>query len=173
MSGAKKRRKIIALCTCIALLCCFLLFLVTCVSFRQTHIPGDAGECISLAFFEKQKMRTVNKVVLTGPKDKVVTITDMGLIDEIVKETMVATHANLGCLKGGNLRIDLFNGDQLVRSMTCADCCEYHIHVYNADSTHWILFPGYSRSPSKTANEGWVILSKELKHKLDALLEEA
>lgn len=170
MSNSKKRNKIIALCVGFVLLGSVLLCLIPHVSFRQTWFPSEPAACISLTFFEEQKMRTVNKVVLTRPKGKVVTITDMDLIDEIVKETAVATHANWGCSETGEYRIDLYNNDQLVRSMTCADCCRT-VHVYDADITHWILFPAYDRSSGK--NEGWVELSKELERKLDALLEEA
>ena len=175
MSGAKKRGKIIALCICFVLLGSFLIFLITCVSFRQTIIPSRVGDCVAIVFFEKEKIRTANKVVLTDSIDehKVVTITDMNLINQIVKETAVATRANLGCAKSDSRRIDLFCDDQLIRSMKWSCCCENTVNVYDADSTHWILFPAYKHASNKTVNEGWVILSKELEHKLDALLEEA
>ena len=172
MSDAKKRGKIIALCVCFVLLGSFLIFLITCVSFRQTIIQGGTGECVSIAFFEKQKLRAVNKVVLTY-EDKVVTITDMDLIDEIVKETMVANRANLGCAKVNGRQIDLFSDDELIRSMKWSSCCQDTVYVYNSDSTHWILFSGYQLNRNHTAHEGWAEISKELLNKLNILLEEA
>ena len=162
MSGAKKRGKIIALCVCFVLLGSFLIFLITCVSFRQTIIPGGAGECISIAFFEKQKMRTVDKVVLKGSIGKVrsVTITDKDLIREITKEVTVATHTDLKVAPWGS--IDLYSKDELVRSMVWNG---EDLEVYEEDLTHWLIF--------STTGVGITTLSDELADKLHALLEEA
>ena len=163
MSSAKKRSKIIALCVCFVLLGSFLIFLITCVSFRQTIIPGGAGECISIAFFEKQKMRTVDKVVLRDViEHKAVTVTDMDLIREITKEVTVASRTDIKVTPMGY--IDLYSNDELVRSML------WNIHgkdivVYEADRTHWLLF--------SVTGVGITELSDELADKLDALLEEA
>ena len=174
MLNAKKRCRIISLSVCFILLGSFLIFLITCVSFRQTISVGGTGECISVAFFEKQKMQTVDKVVLTDEySKKVVTITDMDLIDELVKEITVANRANLGCAKTNSRQIDLFSGDNLIRSMKWSRCCEDTIYMYNADSTHWILFSGYPLNRNHTAHEGWAEISKELLNKLNVLLEEA
>ena len=165
MSNSKKRNKIIALCACVVLLGSFLIFLITCVSFSQTMIPGGAGECISIAFFEKQKMGTVDKVVLTvrvGMEPKSVTVTDKDLIREITKEVTVATLTDLKVTPMGT--IDLYSKDELVRSMV------WNIHgkdleVYEADLTHWLIF--------SATGIGITTLSDELADKLDALLEEA
>ncbi len=163
MSGAKKRGKIIALSVCFVLLGSFLIFLITCVSFRQTIIPGGAGECISIAFFEKQKMRTVDKVVLNvwvGKERKSVTVTDKNLIREITKEVTVATHTDLKVAPWGS--IDLYSKDELVRSMVWNG---EDLEVYEEDLTHWLIFT--------TTGVGITTLSDELADKLHALLEEA
>lgn len=176
MSDTKKCGKIIALCACIALLACFLLFLVTCVSFRQTMISGGPGECISVAFFEKQKMRTVDKVILrvyVGKEEKSVTVTDKDLIREITKEVTVATHTGLKVTPMGC--IDLYSKDLLIRSMVWNKDGK-DVAVYEEDQTHWIITPnifGYRGAKERKDDVGIVVLSDGLAEKLDALLEEA
>ena len=161
MSSAIKRSNIIALYICFVLLGSFLIFLITCVSFRQTLGVGGAGECISIAFFEKQKMRSVDKVVLRVD-DKIVNITDAELVGKIVKDTTVATRTGIQFVGEGY--IDLYNGDKLVRSMLWRISTK-EVKVYKEDATHWLIvsFDG----------EGFVCLSDELADKLNALLEEA
>ena len=176
MPSAKKRSNIIALCICFVLLGSFLVFLITCVSFRQTMIPGGPGECVSIAFFEKQKMRTVDKVVLNvwvGKERKSVTVTDKNLIREITKEVTVATHTGISVTPTGS--IDLYSKEVLLRSMVWYREAK-DVEVYQENRTHWIISPnifGYRGAKESNDDVGIVTLSDELADKLNALLEEA
>ena len=179
MSGVKNSSRIITFCVCLAFVGSFLIFLVTCVSFRQTMIPGGPGECISVAFFEKQKMRTVDKVILrayvahVGIEEKSVTVTDEDLIREITKEVTVATHTDIKVTPMGC--IDLYSKDVLIRSMVWNKAGK-DVAVYEEDRTHWIITPnifGYRGAKERNDDVGIVVLSDGLAEKLDALLEEA
>ncbi|MBQ6851707.1 MAG: hypothetical protein IJO04_01570 [Oscillospiraceae bacterium] len=167
MSDAKKRNKIIALCACFVLLGSLLVFLITCVSFS---FSGIFRGCVSITFFEKQRLSSVDKVILTDEiEHQSVTITDKHLIGEIINQTSIATHANLGCAKSNSRRIDLFSGEQLIRSMKWSNCCENTVNVYDADGTHWIV-PRYTLFLNPDKQEGWVIISRELERTLKAAL---
>lgn len=162
-----KKKKWIALCLCLVLLSGFAIFLFTSVSCRIT--PKGVGKCISISFFDKQKLKNVDKVVLVkdfGETKKVATITDEEFIRQILEETAVATHANFGCTKGDMWRIDLYDGDKLVRSMHVSQCYGLHVNVYDSDATHWLIAPEFRF----TDNKGWVQLSDELYNKLMAAL---
>ena len=162
-----KKVKWLAFCLSLALIGSLLVYFISIVSFSQTFIPGEAGECISIAFFEKQKMRTVDKVVLRVD-EKVVTISDANLIHEIVKETTLATHTGLKFSSQGY--IDLYSGDTLLRSMEW-EVEKDTVKVYKPARTHWIIVPFANWDQRK--NEGLVFLSASLADKLIALLRAA
>ena len=173
MPNSKKRNKIIAFCACFILLGSFLIFLIPCVSFSQCFFDGVPGECISVAFFEKQKMRTVDKVVLNmlvGKERKSVTVTDKDLIREITKEVTVATRTDLRVAPTGS--IDLYSKDELVRSMRWSIGAQL-VAVYQEDLTHWLITPNIFHFCEENNDVGVVTLSDELADKLNALLEEA
>ena len=142
------------------------LFLITCVSYSRTY-NGVQG-CISIAFFEKQKMRTVDKVVLrTG--EKAVTITDMELVNQITSETIVATHTGIKFPPNGY--IDLYSGDVLVRSMVWGIGAQT-VKVYEVDHTHWVMISLWDWG-NQSKNPALAYLSDELAEKLNTLLKEA
>lgn len=155
------KKWIITISICLAL----LLFLITSVSIRNNFVDDQYGECISIAFFEKWKMWTVDKVVIETDTGKRIEITDSELVEDILDETTVATHATQS--KHGNYHrwIYLYDGDKLVRSMEWTQCCDT-VEVYEADAGHWFITPDGS-----TADVGFVYLSDELVDEIDALLE--
>ena len=169
---AKERKKRIIICVCLALVGVFAAILISSASCRSTFSAGGTGECLSITFFEKHKIKKIDKVVLTDTtngENKVVIITDTELIREIVVETAVADRANLGCGKTDRRRIDLYHGDKCIRTMMWSDTSERMVNVYNSDLTHWLITPPFMF----LNNDGWVELSVELDQKLTALINAA
>ncbi len=167
-----KRMKRIIICISLALVGVFTAILISSANCRSTFSAGGTGECLSITFFEKQKLKKIDKVVLTDTtngENKVVTITDKELIREIVEETAVADRANLGCGKTDRRQINLYHGDKLIRTMKWSDTSERMVNVYNSDLTHWLITPPFVFFN----NEGWVELSVELDQKLTALINAA
>jgi hypothetical protein len=162
MANIKKQRALLVLGLLLVLLGGFALFVHTCVAIHIT--PSGHGECISISFFEKYTPENVDKIVIKAQGQKVV-ITDPALIRELVSETAIATHANIGHAEQRHIYV--YSGDQLLRSMAWGVCCDT-VTVYEADSTHWMLAP----EPPVTGNRGCVYLSNELAAKLNALLGE-
>ena len=141
-----------------------MVFLFSAVSIRNNFVDDQYGECISIAFFEKQRLWGVDKIIIESEDGNVIEITEKQLISDILDETAVATHASS---PHGNYErsIYLYNGDKLVRSMKWTACCDT-IEVYRADACHWFITPG-----GGTADVGFVYLSEELITKIDTLLE--
>lgn len=165
MPVSKKRRVCIVLCICLVIFSSLALFWTTHVSFYQNFFSGQYGRCISIAFFEKQKMEAVDRIILTA-EGKEIIITDMSLIQEIVAETTVATHVNVGCME--NRQIDAYCGNQLVRSMAWGTCCD-EIKVYEADGAHWLFAPD-DMNVKNQGNTGYVYLSKGLANRLNSII---
>lgn len=158
----KKRRPINSDLIILACLAFVVLFFVIFSEIRSTYFDGGAGECLSISLFGKLELKSVDKAVLSE-NGKEFIITDAELIDQIVTETRVATHA--GFCYDRYRRIDLYNGDKLIRSMEWAQCCDT-VKVYEPDLTHWLIVP-----LGGTANEGYVELSDELVDQLGALID--
>ena len=163
MEKQKSFKIISTLCICLSVVAVLLLLLIAFVDVQMQF--SGAGECISVAFFEKQKMAKADKIVISA-EGKEIIITDTGLIRELVDQTTVATHANLGC--GKNRQIDVYNGNKLIRSMKWGTCCDA-VKVYETDIFHWLLSPT-DLEGINGRNSGWVFLSNELVNKLDALI---
>lgn len=168
MDGKKKKRIIIW-----ALVGVFAAILLSSASCKSTYAASGTGECLSIVFFEKFSLKKVDKVVLTYPssdgKEKAVTITDQELVRQVVEETAVATRANYSDHISDKCRIDLYDGDDLVRSMLWSDSAPKSVKVYDSDLTHWLIVPPFVFWD----NEGWVELSDELYQKLMATLGES
>ncbi|MBQ6851706.1 MAG: hypothetical protein IJO04_01565 [Oscillospiraceae bacterium] len=163
MTKGNNRSRILALCICILFWICIVVFLSTSVSYSRTYDSVEG--CISIAFFEKQKMRTVDKVVLRT-SEKTITITDPNLVREVTGETSVATHTGVKFPPEGY--IDLYSGDVLVRSMLWGIGTQT-VKVYEVDLTHWVIVP---LLVDQSKNPALAYLSDELAIKLNMLLEE-
>ena len=150
----KKRKPINSDLIILACLAVIVLFFSICSSFRIT--AESAGGCISFALFGKLELRGVDKMVISVGEEQFV-VTDADLLEQIVDETRVATHTDLGC--ANDRQIDLYRRDQLVRSMKWGLCCDT-VYVYEEDPTHW-LFGGTT---------GHVELSRDLADKLNSLI---
>ncbi len=160
MPNTRKQRMILAAGLLLVFCGGLALFVHTCVDIHVT--PSGHGECISITFFENYTPEIVDKIVIKAEGQEI-TITDVSLIQELVSETSIATHANIGHAE--HRIIDVYSGDKLLRSMAWGTCCDT-VMVYKADSTHWLLTP----EPPATENRGCVYLSSALAAKLNALL---
>ena len=151
----KKRKPInsdLIILACLAVIVLvFALFFNTC-----SYFSTDNGS-ISFSMFGKLELRGVDKMVISVGEEQFV-VTDADLLEQVVDETRVATHADHGGLNDQK-QIDLYRGDQLVRSMNWGDCCN-SMRIYEEDLTHWLI----------GGKAGYVMLSNDLYDKLDALI---
>ena len=154
MKHRKKHIVWIAICAVV------FVVLVTFVGMRCSFFQNEASACLSVTL-DKIAMQTVDKVVITT-EDKTITITDQELIKKLVKETKVATNGPFGCYFGGT--IDLYNGDQLVRSMKWSTCCPNTVQVYSSSFLHWCF------SVEGIEEYGTVFLSDEVLAELNAYI---
>lgn len=157
-------------CIVITLLISILLFFLTCVS---VHIKctGMWDDCISVAFFEKQKMDKVDRIILRKFSKESIEITDLSIVKEIASETTISTHANQKM--PADASIELYSGDRLIRSMQWSidlglvQVCE------KPDATHWLITRKIFSFQDQSENEGFVFLSEELGGYLRTLAREA
>ena len=138
-----------------------LILLISIVSVRFSF-DKKAGMGLSVAFFEKWKMLSVDRIVIETDAGKQIEITDSAIINKILDETTIATH---GTSKHGHYErwIYLYNGDNLVRTMKWSTCGDM-VELYDADAFHW-LFP-----TEGTAEVGLVYLTEDLVDTLEALI---
>ena len=144
-----------------------ILYLITCPMMSAKVLEVNIGKCISISLFGKLELRDIDKAVITK-YDKQITITNQGLIKQITDETRIATHVRSHCGGPGKCddpykRIDLYQGDTLVRSMEWHACCDM-VRVYEEDATHWLI-PWWCPSQG-----GFIYLSEELASQLNALM---
>ena len=151
-----RKKHIVAIAICAVV----LVALFTFIGVRCTFFQNEASACLSVTL-DKIAMQTVDQVVITT-EDKTVTITDRDFIKKLVQETKVATNGPFGCYFGGT--IDLYNGDQLVRSMKWSTCCPNTVQVYSSSFLHWCF------SVEGFEEYGVVFLSDELLEELNAYI---
>ena len=143
----------------------FILVLIICLTtFVQVSMNLFATEpfadCLSVAFFEKQKMASVDKIVVVmGDKEAV--ITDASIMKEVAEVTSLATHVGYGC--PSEAKIYAYDGEKLIRSMDWSITCN-HIKVYESDWLHWLL------NMDGWAKEGYVIMPVELESKIVSMV---
>ncbi|MBQ3215797.1 MAG: hypothetical protein IJB11_06750 [Oscillospiraceae bacterium] len=141
-----------------------LLVLVCTVSVRCTYFSGDVGECLSIAFFEKQKLSGIDRVVIEDFTGKKVETTNKDFISRLCDKTTVATRSSAP--HGGYDKwIYMYRGEELVRTMKWADCCN-HLEIYEGDALHWLFTPAGGSS-----EVGYVQLPKDLIADMNALFE--
>lgn len=148
----KKRILIIAGCLCVILILSQFVAVSTAGAFTE------GGGCFSVVF-DKAFVLGADRIVIREG-EKIVTITDKALVREIALEFVVANRTDL-CGYHADKWMDIYNGDQLVRSIRWNACCEL-AEIYEADAAHWV-FPSYS-------NIGQVELSREFRERLDQII---
>ena len=158
-----KNRKKIKRIVCIVLIACIVLPVLVCVSVR-VNVLGGAGECISIAFFEKINLSKVDKIVLVVYGKDRVEIDDFFTVKRTVWQLDVAEYTGIKVPPEGIM--ELYDGDRLVRSMTF--CWDGRIEVYEADDTHILIEPDGTRGKVGVAK-----ISRSVMDKLMQIMEEA
>ena len=120
--------------------------------------PTDNSDCISVVF-DKLPMLLANRAVLVKGNERY-DISDADLVDDIVQETMVATHSGLRHTKRERW-IEIYWGDILVRKIQWVGGLDEMFIVYQPDLIHWVI----------PMAEGIVFPSDELIARLNALMK--
>lgn len=162
----KKRKPLNKKWIALACLIVAVVYFVTCPMMRTSTSEVTRGECISISLFGKLELRDIDRVEIIGYAEQV-TITDQELIRQITNETRIATYVRSDCWKPAHCsdphrQIELYRGDQMVRSMDWDACCD-RVYVYERDLTHWLI-PWWCDYEG-----GYVSLSNELIERLNAL----
>jgi hypothetical protein len=144
------------------------LYFLICPMIRVSIFETNMGECISVSLFGKWELRGIDKVVMTV-RNKQIVITDNNLVKQIADETRIATHVRSQCGAPAHCddpqgRLELYRGDELVRSMDWDLCCDM-VKVYEGDATHWLI-PWFCKSYG-----GYVYLSNGLTGQLYGLAD--
>lgn len=146
------------LCICVILL--LLLFLLSpFVAVSTSGFTGVGGGCFSVVFDKHMVLGADRVLIYEG--DDLITVTDESLVRRIASAFVVADRTGL-CGYHSDRRLEIYNGQQLLRSVQWNACCEL-AEIYNADAAHW-LFPS-------TGGIGQVALTEEFMQWLDALIE--
>lgn len=107
----------------------------------ESVIRGEAGSCISVVF-DKPFVKGADRVVVYEG-GQVITIEDRETVREIAELFTVANRTGL-CEDTGDLRMEIYNGDRLVRKIT-ENCEDGFYHIYDRDPLHWV-FPSADKN---------------------------
>lgn len=128
-------RKIVVMVLAVLITLGILFWALFAATFRCTLFTKDMGRCLSISLVGKWELRDVDKAVITH-NGKTVSTTDLEFLSQLTKETQTATHG--GDHGDESVKIQLYCGDKLVRTMYFSECC-HTITVYETDATHWIF----------------------------------
>lgn len=124
-------------------------------------LEDKAGSCISVVF-DKPIVRGADRVVFYE-YGQVVTITDKKAVRQIADLFTVANCTDL-CNPGRDRRIEIYNGNLLVREIRATQCgCDTY-YIYDCDLFHWTFPSG--------CGSGEVYLSNEQQQWLDGIIEQ-
>ena len=146
------------------LLICIILILLLFglsqfVAVSTAGATSVGGGCISVVFDKHLVLGADRILIYEG--DDLITITDETLVRRISSEFVVANRTDL-CGYHSDRRLEIYNGNHLVRTVQWNACCEL-AEIYEADASHW-LFPS-------TGGIGQVVLSAEFMQWLDGIIE--
>ena len=99
-------------------------------------IKNKSGGCISVVF-DKPFVKGADRI-LVYEEGQVITITDKSTVREIADLFMVANCTAL-CSPGSERRIEIYNGNRLVRNIRQTQCGSDMYYVYECDLCHWVL----------------------------------
>ena len=126
----------------------------------ESLVNDKAGGCISVVF-DKPFVKGADRIVVYE-KDQVITITDKDTVHQIADLFVVANCTAL-CSPGRERRIEIYNGDRLVRNIRQTQCGSDMYYIYECDLFHWV-FPEWS--------DGEVGLTPEERQWLDGIIEQ-
>ena len=107
----------------------------------ESIIRSEAGSCICVVF-DKPLVKGSDRIVIYE-NDQVITITDKDTVRQIAGLFTVANRTGL-CEHTGDLRLEIYNGDRLVRKIT-ENCDDGFYHIYDRDLLHWV-FPSADKN---------------------------
>ena len=107
----------------------------------ESIIRDEAGSCICVVF-DKPLVKGADRIVIYE-NDQVITITDKDTVRQIAGLFTVANRTGL-CEHTGDLRLEIYNGDRLVRKIT-ENCDDGFYHIYDRDLLHWV-FPSADKN---------------------------
>lgn len=98
-------------------------------------LQGKAGGCISVVF-DKPFVKGADRIVIYE-KGQVITVTDKQTVRQMADLFVVANCTAL-CSPGNERRIEIYNGDRLVRDIR-QNQCQSEYYIYECDLFHWVL----------------------------------
>jgi hypothetical protein len=107
----------------------------------ESIIRSEAGSCICVVF-DKPFVKGADRIVIYE-NGQVITITDKDTVRQIAGLFTVANRTGL-CEHTGDLRLEIYNGDRLVRKIT-ENCDDGFYHIYDRDLLHWV-FPSADKN---------------------------
>ena len=107
----------------------------------ESIIRDEAGSCICVVF-DKPLVKGADRIVIYE-NDQVITMTDKDTVRQIAGLFTVANRTGL-CEHTGDLRLEIYNGDRLVRKIT-ENCDDGFYHIYDRDLLHWV-FPSADKN---------------------------
>lgn len=125
----------------------------------KSYLENKSGGCISVVF-DKPFVKGADRVVIYE-NGQVITIEDKETVREIADLFVVANCTAL-CSPSTERRIDIYNGDWLVRKIFWTQC-QSEYYIYECDLFHWV-FPEFGA--------GEVSLSSEDSQWLDGIIEQ-
>lgn len=99
-------------------------------------IKDKSGSCISVVF-DKPLVKGADRI-LVYEEGQVITITDKSTVRQIADLFVVANCTAL-CSPGSERRIEIYNGNRLVRNIRQTQCGSDLYYVYECDLSHWVL----------------------------------
>ena len=107
----------------------------------ESIIRDEAGSCICVVF-DKPLVKGADRIVIYE-NGQVITTTDKDTVRQIAGLFTVANRTGL-CEHTGDLRLEIYNGDRLVRKIT-ENCDDGFYHIYDRDLLHWV-FPSADKN---------------------------
>ena len=107
----------------------------------ESIIRDEAGSCICVVF-DKPLVKGADRIVIYE-NDQVITMTDKDTVRQIAGLFTVANRTGL-CEHTGDLRLEIYNGDRLVRKIT-ENCDDGFYHISDRDLLHWV-FPSADKN---------------------------
>ena len=131
----------------------------------ESILEDKAGSCISVVF-DKPWVKGADRVVVYQDDHVVADISDREPVRQIASLFTVANRTDQCDYKGG-LRMEIYNGDHLIREVT-ENCCGGLYLIYERDLLHWV-FPsecGTGQVELSAADEQWLRqVIEQYKHK--------
>lgn len=142
-----------------------VLLVLLCLIFVDVSIEGiledKGGSCIAVVF-DKPLVRGADRVVVYE-YGQTITITDRDAVRQIAGLFTVANCTDL-CNPGRERRIEIYNGNRLVREIRATLCGFDTYYIYDCDLFHWAIPSG--------CGSGEVYLDRQQQDRLDEIIEQ-